>query len=131
MPAPVRTPLARYGVAAAAVTVALLLRLSLWPFLGSELPFLFLWPAVMVAAWYGGLGPGLLATALATLVEDYFLIQPGSLGTGHPAELAGVALFGLLGSLLSVLADRLHRARRRADEAARELAELDRRKDDF
>src|SRR6184192_732839 len=102
MPAPSPRPVTRYAVAA-----ALLLRCALWSFLGPELPFLFLWPAVMVAAWYGGLGPGLLATALATLAEDFFLIRPGAIWNGRPAELAGIALFGLLGSLLSVLADRL------------------------
>src|SRR2546423_2036886 len=117
MPAPARPFLPRYAVGLAAVAVALLLRWLLWPFLGPELPFLFLWPAVMAAAWYGGLGPGLLATALATLAEDFFLIRPGGIGNGRPAEVAGVALFGLLGSLLSVLIDRLRRAPPRREGA--------------
>ena len=56
-----RSPLPRYGVVPLAVTAAMLLRWPLWGVLGGELAFLFLWPVVMLCAWYGGLGPGLLA----------------------------------------------------------------------
>ncbi len=128
---PLRSVSARYGLALLVVVVALLLRWAFWPILGPEIPFLFLWPAVMVAARYGGLGPGLLVTALSVLCEDFFLIHPGSLGTGSPRELTGMALFGLLGGGLSVMADRLRRARRLLERRAAELAEADRRKDEF
>src|SRR5579884_869079 len=130
MPA-ARTVACRYAVALAAVGVALLLRCLMWPLLGPEVPFLFLWPAVVVAAWHGGLGPGLLVTVVSALAEDYFLIQPGALWNGTPAEVFGIGLFGLLGSLLSLLIDRLRRARRRVEQHAAALAEADRRKDDF
>jgi PAS domain S-box-containing protein len=112
--------LSRYGTALFTILAALALRWSLWPFLGPELPFLLLWPAVLVAAWLGGLGPGLLATALAVVVEDFLLIQPDSLLTGRPAELVGIALFGLLGALTTVLTDWTRRARSLALEHARE-----------
>jgi signal transduction histidine kinase len=126
-----RSTVARYGFALLVVALALLLRSAFWPVLGPEIPFLFLWPAVMVAARFGGLGPGLLVTALSILTEDFFLLHPGSVGAGSPRELTGMALFGLLGVLLSVLADRLRRARRQAEGRAEELAEADRRKDEF
>ena len=116
-----RSPLARYGLALLVVAVALLLRWSLWPFLGPEIPFLFLWPAVMIAARYGGLGPGLLVTALSLLAEDVLLIHPDSHEIVGREDLAGMALFGLLGALLSVLADRLGRARRQAQSRSEEL----------
>src|SRR4051812_42296308 len=32
-------------------------------------PFIMFFAAVMVAAWFGGLGPGLLATALSTVLS--------------------------------------------------------------
>jgi signal transduction histidine kinase/ActR/RegA family two-component response regulator len=126
-----RSPLARYGLALLLVAVALLLRWLLWPLLGPEVPFLFLWPAVMIAAWYGGLGPGLLVTALSLLSEEALLLRPDWHQTLGREELAGMALFGLLGVLLSVLADRLRRARRQAERRAEELAEAHRRKDEF
>jgi signal transduction histidine kinase len=128
---PLRSTVSRYGLALLVVALALLLRWAFWPVLGPELPFLFFWPAVMIAARYGGLGPGLLVTALSVLAEDFFLIQPGSVGTGSSRELIGMALFGLLGALLSVLADRLRRARQLADSHAEELAQAHRRKDEF
>jgi PAS domain S-box-containing protein len=121
--ATLRSPWRRYGVGLLAVAAALGLRWSLWPFLGPELPFLLLWPAVLVAAWLGGVGPGLLVTAVAVAAEDY-LVQPGSVGTSKTAELAGIFLFGLLGALTTVLTDKVRRARalieRHAQEAERQ-----------
>jgi PAS domain S-box-containing protein len=117
-----QSPLGRYGLALLLVAIALLLRWSLWRVIGPEIPFLFLWPAVMIAARYGGLGPGLLATAVAVLAEDFLLINPGLLVPRERSELAGMALFGLLGAGLSVLADRLRRARRQAQARAEQLA---------
>lgn len=50
--------------------------MSLDPVLGDELPlFIFAFP-IILAAWFGGLGPGLLATALSLLVGDYLFISP-------------------------------------------------------
>jgi K+-sensing histidine kinase KdpD len=66
---------ARYGVAALAVAAALLLTLLLWPWIEPHPTSLFL-AAVTVSAWYGGLRPSLLATALAALAVDYFFIAP-------------------------------------------------------
>src|SRR5689334_20465401 len=56
--------LLRYGVALLAVLVATLIRLALHPVFGSTGPFVFFIIAVIVAAWFGGRGPGLLATLL-------------------------------------------------------------------
>ena len=70
--------LLRYGIAVASVTLVLGLRLLLDSlFLQDTLLLLILGAtslsaSVMVSAWYGGLGPGLLATALAAGIIDYF-----------------------------------------------------------
>lgn len=66
---------ARYGVATLTVAAALLLTLLLWPWIEPHPTSLFL-AAVTVSAWYGGLRPSLLATALAALAVDYFFIAP-------------------------------------------------------
>ena len=42
------------------------------------LPFGFFLPATMVAAWYGGFGPGLLAAFLGLLRGDYFFLPSQS-----------------------------------------------------
>src|SRR5262249_26328938 len=71
-----RSPWLRYGVVPVAVAVALLCQLLLWPVVGPELSYLFFWLAVVFAAWYGGLGPGLLATFLSALTADFSLFWP-------------------------------------------------------
>src|SRR5213592_1593604 len=57
--------LRRYGVALAATAAAYGASLLLWPLIDPNAFALFC-AAVMVSAWHGGLGPGLLATGLAT-----------------------------------------------------------------
>ena len=59
-----RSPALPYAVAALASAAALLVRWPLWPLLGNSVPYITFFPAVMLAAYLGGLGPGLLATAL-------------------------------------------------------------------
>jgi signal transduction histidine kinase len=70
-----RSPILRYGASALAFGAAWLLTYALWPWLDPASTSLF-FAAVMVAAFYGGLGPGLLATALSTLTIDFFFTPP-------------------------------------------------------
>ena len=63
-------PLLDYAVAVLAVSLALLLRFAFSSFFDVEpdsSPFILFVPAVMVAAWFGGLWPGLFATALVSI----------------------------------------------------------------
>jgi PAS domain S-box-containing protein len=105
----------RYGAVPLAVAAATVLRWPLWPVLGPDFPFLLFWPTVMLCAWYGGLGPGLLATLLSALSANFFLLEPSlSLGVSRPEELLGLALFVALSPVISLLCELLHRANRRA-----------------
>jgi K+-sensing histidine kinase KdpD len=76
--------------------------------------------AVMVAAWFGGLGPGLLATALATAAGDYFFWSPFGSFTGPDLNALPLALFALQGVLISSLAQALRSATTRAESSALE-----------
>jgi hypothetical protein len=69
----IRTQLPDYVVAVLAVGLALLVKLLLNPLIEEESPFLLFFGAVMVGAWFGGLGPGLFATALASSDGRLFL----------------------------------------------------------
>src|SRR5439155_1164364 len=62
----------RYGAALAATTVAYGASLLLRPLIDPN-AFAAFCAAVMVSAWYGGLGPGLLATGLATGASAHLL----------------------------------------------------------
>ncbi len=115
-----RHQLFRIAVVPIAVLAAMLARILLLPILGAKLPFLLLWPAVLFSAWFGGLIPGLLTTLLAALSEMYFVLDPPfSFHVSNPAEAVGVVLFILLGAMVSLLAEWLHRVNRAVQEEYR------------
>jgi PAS domain S-box-containing protein len=67
----------RYGLAVLSVAVAVAgtsLLVGSAPVTGRITPLFFL--ALLLSAWVGGFGPGLLAAALATLAIDYFFLPP-------------------------------------------------------
>ena len=98
----------RYGMAALLVAAALLVRLSLFPVIGEHSPYLPFAAAVMAAARWGGRGPGFFATALSALAAVWFFIDPvHSLAIASPAAEAGLALFVVVGFLISELVGQL------------------------
>jgi signal transduction histidine kinase len=71
-----RSAVVRYGFAAAAVAVAALAGVALqWAMGPQARPLTVMVLAVVVAGGFGGLGPAVFATALATLVADIFLVE--------------------------------------------------------
>jgi chemotaxis family two-component system sensor kinase Cph1 len=116
---------ARYGVAIGSVVISVFLGESLvLQTLGIQFPFLMLYPAVICAAWYGGFGPGLLATVLAALAVAFFRFQPRfSFEIAEPAQRIATAIFFALGGGISWLGESLLRANRRLQENAREISQ--------
>jgi signal transduction histidine kinase len=109
-----RSPLLGYSVAVVAAALALVLTLLILPMIQpSVFPLFF--AAVMLSAWYGGLGPGLLATTLAVVASDFFLIPLSS------TRLIPLDTFLRLGAfvLVALLISSLTAARKRAEEALR------------
>ncbi len=124
MPQLSRSVFARYGYMTLVVITAVLLTMLLQPLLGPEAPLLLFWPTVMFAAWYGGLGPGLLATLLSGLAATFFFVEPRhSLLVHSKAELAELMVFLLSGTLISLLTEKLHQARRKTETYAREVVQ--------
>src|SRR5687767_11401945 len=113
---PRRRPLLHYLAAVAITGCAVALRVLLEPLWGRDAPFVMLFPAVMLSAWIGGLGPGLLATAAAALSVAYFWLYPFyDVRISAPADAAMLGLFvvGCVG--LCALTEALTRARTRLD----------------
>jgi PAS domain S-box-containing protein len=110
----------RYGVAILAVALVIALKLLVDPLIAEQSPFLLLAAAVVVGAWFGGLGPGLLATALGALAADYFFLPPVGSFTPLGVAFLPLFLFGLQGVLISVLVEALRSARQRAEASAQE-----------
>ena len=65
----------QYGISVLVFCLALLLTNLLWPLIEPSASTLF-FAAIMIAAFYGGLGPGLLVSALSTLAIDYYFFPP-------------------------------------------------------
>jgi PAS domain S-box-containing protein len=110
----------RYGVAVLAVGAAVLVKWLLDPLTAQDTPFLLILGAIMVGAWYGGLGPGLLATALSALAIDYFFLDPKVSFTTVGPELLDVGAFVVEGVLVCVLTASLRSARDRAEQSTLE-----------
>ncbi len=124
-------PLLRYSSAVAGIALATLVRLCLSPVLGADLPFITFFLPVVFAAFYGGMGPALLALILGTLSAAFFFIHPAhSLTIAAPAPLLGLALFFSVGLTSAFLCEALRHAQRRAEAGAqaalRQKGELER-----
>ena len=99
----------------------ILLRLPLDRIIGDGAPFLFFFPVILIASWFGGRGPGLLATVLSAAAADFFWIQPRyALHVFVLADGILILLFLGVGSVLTLLGDGFRRARRGAEIAAEE-----------
>jgi len=106
----------RYAMAVVAIAGATLLHSLLFSVLGARAHFIIYFPAIVFAAWVGGLGPGLLSTALACLLVWYAFTAPRfSFALADPAAPAQLWIFLFFGALTCVLAEGMRRARRRAE----------------
>src|SRR5258708_37033846 len=106
----------RYSVALLAVAAAVVVGLLLGRFLQTAPTVSLFLCAVLFAAWFGGAGPGLLATGLSILTFDYYFIPPADSFAAQPARplllFAMTARFVLWLTLAQMRpAERLRRAR--------------------
>ena len=113
-PASART---HYLAAAALVGLLLLLAWGLHPWLGGRGAFLIFIPAVLFAAGFGGLGPGLVAAGLSLGLG---LALASSQGLDSP-KLLEAAIFAVVGAGTAWFGEKLRRSRIRNREHARDL----------
>jgi signal transduction histidine kinase len=93
--------LRRYLFALLLSVAAALAQIYLWPFLTKGTPFVAL-PAVVAATWFGGVGPGLLATIAPFVIAGWYL-GPQRVGyASGSVDVVGVGIF-LLTALLICL----------------------------
>ena len=104
----------RYAVAMLSVGLATALTLGFWRWLEQNRSLLFI-AAVMVSALYGGLGPGLVASAASALASAFFLLEPAySFDIGFD-DFVRLLVFVAVGTIVSWLSD----AVRRSEDALR------------
>jgi two-component system sensor kinase FixL len=90
------------------------------------MPYLQFYPAIIVAAWYGGTGPGLLTTALSAVIAMYYLLPPAGLAVEDRGDQLALVVFAVTGLALTLLNRRLRlteSALRTAHATARARAE--------
>ncbi|MBE9170613.1 PAS domain-containing protein [Pleurocapsales cyanobacterium LEGE 06147] len=118
-----------YGIALFSTALALGITLLFAPLI-DPIPKSLFFLAVMVSAWYGGLGPGLVATVLSTLAINYCFVPPlSSLKIAEPGSIIRLGVFVmaalLIGGLNESRRTALHREQRlrAASEAAQSEAQ--------
>lgn len=118
--------LVRYLFAVAAVAAGGLLRMALTEWVGPGLPaYITFYPAVMAAALFAGLGPGLVATMLAAVILNYWVLLPIGSGTRSTMDIVGLVLFCGMGAAISSVSEMFRRIRSRlAELVARRTQEL-------
>ncbi|TMA54684.1 MAG: DUF4118 domain-containing protein, partial [Deltaproteobacteria bacterium] len=108
--------LRRYAIPAAAVLAVALVSLLLLPLHVNPAPLFVV--AVLVSAWYGGLGPSLLAVVLSVLAIDYFFYPPYYALEFDISDAAWAGMFVLVSALVIWFAQ----SRKRAEAALRQQA---------
>jgi two-component system, LuxR family, sensor kinase FixL len=88
----------RYGLAVSSVAAALIVTLVLRPD-ALVAPIFFL--AIILTAWFGGFGPGLVAALLSTLALLYFFLQPVNSLRFNVSELPHLLVFFVTAFLVS------------------------------
>ena len=104
----------KYAIAVLSVAAALIL--AQWPVLqlGAAPVSLFLC-AVMIAAWFGGFGPGLFATTLSVLAFYYYFLGPTHSLAAKPLEIPRAIAFTVSNLVVALLTA----AQRNATESLR------------
>jgi PAS domain S-box-containing protein len=109
-----RSPARCYAVAVLSFGIALTMQVNLPSGIIQSFPFGGFFLAVIVSAWYGGLGPGLLTTALSGAASAAFFPASVPLPLASNSSLR-LLMFLALGSLISFLNGQLREAHRRRE----------------
>ncbi len=84
-------------------------------------PLLFFFPAIVLSAAYGGLGPGLLSVALSALVVEIWVIPGTAALPTHDWQLTETLIFLVVATVLVLLIYALRHARSRLYTEREEL----------
>ena len=123
-----RSRLARYTIAVVIVAIVVGIRAHVIPDWSLAHPYLLFYPAIILAGWRGGFGPGVLATILAALSLAFLWLPPlYSLRIQRVEDASGLMVFVAIGFAISFLNEARLQAERRARAAEEEMRQRDRR----
>jgi len=113
---------ARYPIAVTIIAIVVGIRAYVIPGWSLAHPYLLFYPAIMLAGWLGGFGPGVLATILAALSLAFLWLPPlYSLRIQRVEDAAGLMVFVAIGFAISFLNEARLQAERRAEAAEAEM----------
>lgn len=114
-------PVIRYCLAVVAAVVALFLRHLLSPWLGPYYPYHTVWAAVILSAWYLGLGPSITTALVGVAGVWYWFIPPAGTFSVLPErgrnDVAGMLLFLSISGLVIALGERNRRTKAKLVES--------------
>ena len=112
----------RYAASVALILTIVAIRFLIPPFSLAHLYLLF-YPAIALAGWFGGFGPGLMATVLAAFALAYLWLPPiYSMRIRDISDATRLLVFVALGFAISVANEVRLRAIRRARQGEEEAA---------
>jgi signal transduction histidine kinase len=127
-----RSSLLNYGIAAFLSIIALLFTMLMDDARIEPRTHLFFIAAVVISSWYGGLGPGLVATLMTAAGNAYFYHHVGQ--SPYPNDFSSTlhfVEFVAIGLLISLLNAARLKEQRRTDEARADAEAANRVKDEF
>jgi PAS domain S-box-containing protein len=107
-----------YGLAVGGVGLVFAARLALDPVLAERQPFSLFFLPVILAAWFGGTAPGVVAFVLGGLVADYAFVTPrGSLAITAPEAFVALTIYILVGLMIVFVIEAMRRSERALEES--------------
>ena len=120
-----------YLLSIASTLTATVLRYAMQSELEEKSRMLLFIPAVLISAWYGGVGPGLVAIGLSIFFVSWLLIPPiTNINFGSHADQVSMILFLIISIGIVFLAHRERSEKQRREQAQAELAEANIRLED-
>jgi signal transduction histidine kinase len=97
----------RYGLVLLLVAFYFFIKTAIITVLGTTQPFLFALFVVIIAAWFGGFGPGILASIMTGAVLYFFFLEPNFLirGEQNPINIIYISIFLIQGFFISLLSE--------------------------
>jgi len=113
---------ARYPIAVTIIAIVVGIRAYVIPGWSLAHPYLLFYPAIILAGWFGGFGPGVLVTILAAFSLAVLWLPPlYSLRIQRVEDASAMMVFVAIGFAISVLNEARLQAERRAEAAEAEM----------
>lgn len=103
--------------------VAFFVRSELLHALGTSLPYVTFYPAVMFAALYGGLTAGLVTTSLSCFIISFWILGASQEITLSPTDWLGMIVFLTSSIILTCIVEAMHYAQKKVQQHTAELLE--------